>query len=87
MMYRHGALLFMMFMCLGNIVHSFNVVKSSRFTRTITRATTDLRPQTSDVTAPMIRALELFDAAGMKQDLGSIMGADKSVVVFLRHLG
>jgi hypothetical protein len=35
----------------------------------------------------MIRALELFDAAGMKQDLGSIMGEDKSVVVFLRHLG
>jgi len=86
-MYRRGALLLMMFMCLSNIVNSFNAVKSSRFTRSIIRASTELSPKTSDVTAPMIRALELFDAAGMKQDLGSVMGDDKSVVVFLRHLG
>jgi hypothetical protein len=45
------------------------------------------KPLTRDVTSDMLRSLKLFDQNGDKRELGSLMGADKSVVVFLRHLG
>ena len=45
------------------------------------------KPLTKDVTPESLRSLKLFDQFGVKRELGSLMGKEKSVVVFLRHLG
>lgn len=42
---------------------------------------------TSEVTPALLKSLQLFDQYGEKKELGLLMGDDKSVVVFLRHLG
>ena len=39
------------------------------------------------VTASLLRNLELTDYTGKKKTIGSVVGNNKSVVVFLRHLG
>ena len=39
------------------------------------------------VTASILKNLELTDYEGKKRQVGSLTGEDKSVVVFLRHLG
>jgi len=47
----------------------------------------DTPMKVSDVSANLVKSLELFDKDGTQKKLGSLMGDDKSVVVFLRHLG
>jgi hypothetical protein len=39
------------------------------------------------VTGNTFRELELLDLYGTKRSINEVMGPDKSVVIFLRHLG
>jgi hypothetical protein len=48
---------------------------------------TAVKPITADITSSTLRELNLFDQYGFPKRLGDLMGTDKSVVVFLRHLG
>jgi hypothetical protein len=87
MMAPSAALLLTMLSFLA-CTYAFNSIIPSRFSRSmVTHASVVPKPLTSDVSAVLLRSLELFDQNGMKQYLGSLMGDDKSVVVFLRHLG
>ena len=45
-----------------------------------------LTPDLEDVTASKLRDVQLSDSDGLSFALGSKMGSNKSVVVFLRHL-
>lgn len=68
--------------------NAFSVTRQHRFTRSlVAQATTIPKPLTSEVSAVLLRSLELFDQDGAKKDLDSLMGDGKSVVIFLRHLG
>ena len=72
--------------------NSFRLLSIARNTRSVvchgTQAAAETaKPLTRDVTPDLLRSLKLFDQDGDKRELGSLMGADKSVVVFLRHLG
>lgn len=60
---------------------------SSQSLRTVMRMAGDTPMKVSDVSANLVKSLELFDKDGTQKKLGSLMGDDKSVVVFLRHLG
>ena len=71
---------------------SFRFSQSTKHARSLVCRATEtaaeaVKPLTRDVTADFLRSLRLFDQNGDKKELGSLMGADKSVVVFLRHLG
>lgn len=71
---------------------SFRLSPSSRHSRSVVCHASKMnaetaKPLTRDVTADLLRSLTLFDQNGDKKELGSLMGADKSVVIFLRHLG
>lgn len=48
---------------------------------------TTVKPITADITVATLQELNLFDQYGFPKRLGDLMGPDKSVVVFLRHLG
>lgn len=88
MMANSVGLLLAILSLLACTTHAFNSMKGSRFTRSmIAHVSTIPRPLTSDVSPELLRSLELFDPNGIKKDLGSLMGDEKSVVVFLRHLG
>ena len=47
----------------------------------------DAQGRMADVSADVIRNLELINSLGRKQKVGTLSGNGKSVVVFLRHLG
>jgi hypothetical protein len=60
------------------------IMSSSRL-QAETASTT--KPITADITSSTLQSLDLYDQYGFPKRLGDLMGPDKSVVVFLRHLG
>ena len=48
---------------------------------------TTTKPEITDLSVSTLRNMNLYDADGNVQNLGEKMGKDRSVVVFLRHLG
>ena len=73
---------------LGSRCEAFGILQKTRFSRsTSLRSTMTPKIMTSEVTPALLKSLQLFDQYGEKKELGLLMGDDKSVVVFLRHLG
>ena len=89
MSFRVGTSFLCLLLCLlGSRCEAFGLLQKTRFSRsTSLLSTITPKIQTSEVTPDLLKSLTLFDQYGDKKELGLLMGDDKSVVVFLRHLG
>ena len=89
MPFRVGTSFLCLLLCLlGSRCEAFGLLQKTRFSRsTNLRSTITPKIQTSEVTPALLKSLQLFDQYGEKKELGLLMGDEKSVVVFLRHLG
>jgi hypothetical protein len=87
---RHLLLLLVM-LCLAASASAFGSVRM-RIGALRTRSALSMTGQVQslngqEISTAVLRGLELTDYQGNSKMVGDLMGPDKSVVVFLRHLG